>query len=142
MEKRCTSTVVAFVADRARCAVQSRRGRSDMDTRPTRRGPILARRVPIPNRYPDIKLPEPPEFTMPPAVLKYAACAGEDPDLFFPDGPPASQNTAHAKAVCARCPVRDECLKWAIDNNQTHGIWGGLDENDRTVISNALAEEV
>jgi WhiB family transcriptional regulator, redox-sensing transcriptional regulator len=97
------------------------------------RGPILARRVPIANRCPDIKLPEPPEFAMPPTVLKYAACAGEDPDLFFPDASQASDNdTARAKAICARCPVRDECLKWAIDNQQIHGIWGGLDESERS----------
>jgi WhiB family redox-sensing transcriptional regulator len=112
-----------------------------MDTRQARRGPILARRVPIPNRYPDIKLPAPPEFTMPPSVLKYAACAGEDPDLFFPDDPQATEDTAHAKAVCARCPVRDECLKWAIENRQTHGIWGGLDENERAIVPDALDVE-
>ena len=105
-----------------------------MDTRRTHRGPILARRVPIPNRWPSIKLPEPPEFTMPPTVLKYAECAGQDPDLFFPDDSQSSYDTARAKAICARCPVRDECLKWAIDNRQTHGIWGGLDESERTVV--------
>jgi WhiB family transcriptional regulator, redox-sensing transcriptional regulator len=104
-------------------------------------GPILARRVPIPNRWPDIKLPEPPEFTMPPTVLKYAACATEDPELFFPDDSQASENTAPAKAVCARCPVRAQCLKWAIDNRQTHGIWGGLDESERAAVLCALDKE-
>lgn len=105
------------------------------------RGPILARRVPIPNRWPDIKLPEPPEFTMPPTVLKNAECAGEDPELFFPDDAQASESTARAKAVCARCPVRAECLKWAIDNRQTHGIWGGLDESERAAVPCTLGEE-
>src|SRR5262245_30696129 len=112
-----------------------------MDTRRTHRRPILARRLPIANRCPDIKLPQPPEFTMPPTVLMNAACAGEDPDLFFPDGPRANENTAHAKAVCARCPVRDACLKWAIDNRQTHGIWGGLDETERTIVPAAPTKE-
>lgn len=106
------------------------------------RGPILARRVPIPNRYPDIKLPEPPAFAMPAAVLNDAACAAEDPDLFFPDtSPQASDDTARAKAVCARCPVRTECLTWAIDTQQTHGIWGGLDESERAHVTHALALE-
>ncbi len=36
-----------------------------------------------------------------------------------------------AKAVCAQCPVRMECLEWAIDTRQPHGVWGGLDEHER-----------
>jgi WhiB family redox-sensing transcriptional regulator len=74
---------------------------------------------------------------MPPTVLKYAACAAEDPDLFFPDDSRSNEDAARAKAICARCPVRDECLRWAIDNRQTYGIWGGLDESDRAVIPTA-----
>ncbi len=32
-----------------------------------------------------------------------------------------------AKKLCNACPVRNECLKWALDNKQLNGIWGGLD---------------
>lgn len=63
----------------------------------------------------------------------YAACATTDPELFFPigDGPGAQAQTAEAKRVCARCPVRDRCLNWALDTGQTSGVWGGLSEGDR-----------
>ena len=32
-----------------------------------------------------------------------------------------------AKKLCGQCPVRRDCAKWALDNKQLHGIWGGLD---------------
>jgi len=32
-----------------------------------------------------------------------------------------------AKKICNQCPVRKDCLKWALDNKQLWGIWGGLD---------------
>lgn len=62
-----------------------------------------------------------------------AACREEDPDLFFPIGStgPALVQTEDAKAVCRSCPVRQECLRWALDNSQDAGVWGGLDETER-----------
>ncbi len=33
-----------------------------------------------------------------------------------------------AKNLCYSCPVRKECLKWALDNKQIWGVWGGKDE--------------
>lgn len=71
-----------------------------------------------------------------------AACASYDPDLFFPIGSsgPALRQTARAKAVCAGCPVRLECLNWAQNTHQTHGVWGGLDENERLSLAEAGAQ--
>ncbi|WEH43280.1 WhiB family transcriptional regulator [Streptomyces sp. NBC_01218] len=62
-----------------------------------------------------------------------AACREEDPDLFFPIGStgPALHQTEEAKAVCNACPVREECLRWALENNQDSGVWGGLAEDER-----------
>ena len=63
-----------------------------------------------------------------------AACAGEDPGLFFPvgsTGPSALAEIAAAKAVCARCPVREACLQYAVTSGQACGIWGGLTEDER-----------
>ena len=62
-----------------------------------------------------------------------ARCADQDPDLFFPVGSsgPALRQTILAKAVCAQCPVRAECLEWALETAQPHGVWGGLDEQER-----------
>ena len=62
-----------------------------------------------------------------------AACQTTDPDLFFPvsvSGRSLAQVT-EAKAVCAACPVRPECLAFAIETGQVHGIWGGLTEEER-----------
>src|SRR5258708_12783090 len=56
-----------------------------------------------------------------------------DPDLFFPIAPtgPGLQQIAQAKAVCARCPVRRECLQYALATHQVHGVWGGTSEEER-----------
>ncbi|MER5987417.1 WhiB family transcriptional regulator [Streptomyces sp. NPDC001787] len=65
-----------------------------------------------------------------------AACREEDPDLFFPIGStgPALVQTVEAKAVCASCPVREPCLRWALDNGQDSGVWGGLGEDERRAL--------
>jgi len=62
-----------------------------------------------------------------------SACRVEDPDLFFPIGNtgPALLQIEEAKAVCRRCPVMERCLQWALENGQEHGVWGGLDEDER-----------
>jgi WhiB family redox-sensing transcriptional regulator len=62
-----------------------------------------------------------------------AACRGEDPELFFPIGStgPVLAQITQAKQVCARCPVREACLDFALDTGQAYGIWGGLTEDER-----------
>ena len=58
----------------------------------------------------------------------HALCAGADPEIFFPpgDGP-----AIEARHICAMCPVRDECLAYAITADEPFGIWGGLDPHER-----------
>jgi WhiB family redox-sensing transcriptional regulator len=60
-----------------------------------------------------------------------AACKGADPDLFFsPDGERQSERDVRerkAKAVCASCPIRVQCLDWALATRAGYGIWGGVD---------------
>ena len=63
-----------------------------------------------------------------PAWMRRAACAGVEVDVFFP-GPRASGE--QARRLCATCPVRAECLAFAVDDRTTVGIWGGTDENER-----------
>ncbi|MFC4463105.1 WhiB family transcriptional regulator [Streptomyces xiangluensis] len=65
--------------------------------------------------------------------LLKAACADEDPELFFPVGTtgPALQDVEAAKEVCARCPVSHQCLSWALETGQTSGVWGGTCEEER-----------
>jgi len=65
-----------------------------------------------------------------------AACLTEDPELFFPVGNtgPAIAQIEDAKRVCRRCVVRDQCLQWALDTGQDHGVWGGASEEERRTI--------
>jgi WhiB family redox-sensing transcriptional regulator len=57
-----------------------------------------------------------------------AACRSADPELFFPisSSGPALAQIAAAKAICAGCRVRRECLAFALRTCQRHGIWGGM----------------
>ncbi len=54
-----------------------------------------------------------------------AACNGADNALFFPTGSEDVATMSAAKEICAACPVRAECLSYAVETNQTEGIWGG-----------------
>lgn len=65
-----------------------------------------------------------------------AACLGVDPDLFFPD---RGKTTIDAKRVCFECPVRGECLEYALDNVERFGIWGGTSERERRKIRRSRA---
>ncbi len=58
------------------------------------------------------------------------ACVSADPDLFFPISASGASRLQEerAKAVCARCRVRSECLDYAVASRQVHGVWGGLGE--------------
>jgi WhiB family redox-sensing transcriptional regulator len=62
-----------------------------------------------------------------------AACRGADPDMFFPVSPagPGGEEIARAKAVCASCRVRPQCLRFALATHQAHGVWGGMTEEER-----------
>ena len=62
-----------------------------------------------------------------------AACREADPELFFPVAArgPGADEIARAKAVCAACGVRRECLQYALATHQLHGVWGGTTEDER-----------
>ena len=60
-----------------------------------------------------------------------ALCAQTDPDLFFPD---KGGSVRTPKTVCARCPVRAECLAFALKNDLRFGVWGGLSEGERRLL--------
>jgi len=75
-------------------------------------------------------------------VYGLAWCAGSsvDPDDWFPvarDVAKARDQAAHAIAVCARCPVRPDCLELSLRHAfgiGAHGVWGGLVEEQRRAI--------
>jgi WhiB family transcriptional regulator, redox-sensing transcriptional regulator len=65
-----------------------------------------------------------------------AAGAGMDALLFFaPDGERPQQREireAKAKAVCTLCPVRAQCLDYALRDSIRCGIWGGFNKEERS----------
>jgi WhiB family redox-sensing transcriptional regulator len=67
-----------------------------------------------------------------------ALCAQTDPDAFFPD---KGGSTRAAKAVCAKCPVRRECLEESLEGyGEAFGVWGGLSERERRRLKRRMDE--
>ena len=62
-----------------------------------------------------------------------AACLSADPELFFPlsEAGTSVAQEKRAKAMCSRCPVRSECLDFALATREVHGVWGGTSEDER-----------
>lgn len=59
--------------------------------------------------------------------------------MFFP--PPQFERKAdrlererRAKAICGGCVVEDDCLTYSLQIREPHGIWGGLNENERRAL--------
>lgn len=74
----------------------------------------------------ELSLPMPPEPMG--EWREHAACKGMDPDIFFPE---RGDDVTTAKATCAGCQVRRECLDWALAVPEKDGIWGGLSPRAR-----------
>lgn len=70
-----------------------------------------------------------------PAWMARAACKSENALVFFSfDSESANERIARegrAKEICSRCPVRTECLAYALEEGETYGVWGGLGERER-----------
>ena len=60
-----------------------------------------------------------------------AACRGLSPALFFAELGDTPTALSEARAVCATCPIRVECLDYAVGNGERWGIWGGLTPRER-----------
>lgn len=66
-------------------------------------------------------------------------CSEIDPELFFPlDSFEGSlKNVEHyasereAKAICAECPYKMQCLTYALERSDIQGIWGATTQMDR-----------
>lgn len=57
-----------------------------------------------------------------------ALCRGDDPAIWHPE---YKSDERIAVAVCHECPVRADCLEYALVYNQRDGIWGGLSPLER-----------
>lgn len=72
------------------------------------------------------------------------AAVGANPDIFFPDseegrGGAYAQAKAEAKAICRSCPVRDQCLQFALATRQKFGVWGGYTPKERRALQRRSA---
>lgn len=67
------------------------------------------------------------------AIRKHGApvCQTTDPEIWFPDVGNAYGDTRKAKKLCSECPVRVQCLEFAIVNVEIYGIWGGTTNKER-----------
>jgi WhiB family redox-sensing transcriptional regulator len=59
---------------------------------------------------------------------KSAACAQIGGDFWFPEKGDFAND---AKQICSGCPVRAECLEYALDNKIQEGVWGGVNARAR-----------
>lgn len=72
-----------------------------------------------------------------------AACRAVDRLLFFEPEDEAPKRRVKriraAKAVCAECPVRQECLSFALSRPERYGIWGGFTSRERATLKRGSA---
>lgn len=61
-----------------------------------------------------------------------ASCVETSPDIFFAD-PIRQPMSFQAVKICKRCPVRKQCLDYALDEDYRFGIWGGMFPSERRV---------
>ena len=60
-----------------------------------------------------------------------ARCRRYDPEMFFA---PRARAERKAKTICGRCPVRLDCLAFALHSRVEFGIWGGTNAKERKVL--------
>jgi WhiB family redox-sensing transcriptional regulator len=66
--------------------------------------------------------------------LEDSACAGAELEIFFPENEAAGWQATAAKALCRACPVRNECLAWALETESLTGIYAGTTGHQRRAI--------
>ncbi|WP_371793883.1 WhiB family transcriptional regulator [Streptomyces albidoflavus] len=80
--------------------------------------------------------PAPDTLPRPAHWTAQAACIGAPPDIFHPpqDAGRVHLTIKEAKSWCARCPVQAQCLTEALDRDEPHGVFGGMDAGERRLI--------
>lgn len=65
-----------------------------------------------------------------------AICKDSDPDAWYPT---ESSGYPDAERLCDPCPVKAECLQYALENDEQEGVWGGLRPRRRNKLRRASA---
>lgn len=84
----------------------------------------------VPDLLPVFNLPE---------WYRGALCAQTDVELFYPE---RGDSARPAKSVCAKCPVKKECLDDALARGERFGIWGGLSDRERRKLENRAPDPI
>jgi WhiB family redox-sensing transcriptional regulator len=102
------------------------------------------------------KMPASKMLTIPvPHWADDGECRNIDPEYFFDDhDTEADFPNPTAYLACSRCMIQSQCLQWALDTDEKHGVWGGMTRRQRLKVrrpimrvrcpgcsSNALLEE-
>lgn len=65
-----------------------------------------------------------------------ANCNGVPTDSFYPE---RGYSADYAKTICARCEVCTQCLQYALERGEQHGVWGGKTEKERRDLNRRAA---
>lgn len=65
---------------------------------------------------------------------KDAACRGMGPELFFIEAGGYGPDNDPRTIVCEGCPVKRECLEYALPHDKWTGVWGGTSDRERIAI--------
>ena len=61
-------------------------------------------------------------------------CMVTDPELWFHSHDEDYSLPRVAKKFCGECPVRQQCLEYALKVNEQYGVWGGLTAKERQAL--------
>ncbi|MEL6894179.1 MAG: WhiB family transcriptional regulator [Actinomycetota bacterium] len=100
--------------------------RSERQSRPT--GGLSDERIAELNGRPTELAAAPHDPDSPTAWMAEGNCRLHPPATFFPsDGVGVDK----ARKICRDCPVKMQCLDYALDERIDHGVWGGCSERER-----------
>lgn len=70
-----------------------------------------------------------------------AACSAIDVAVFYYDTwTERLDELNQIRRVCAECPVRAQCLEYALDTDDKYGVWGGLTPRERRQVKRERRE--
>lgn len=68
-------------------------------------------------------------------------CKNHETSFFYPE-PGDPLQAKNAKIICRGCPVKAECLTFALENKESFGIWGGYSPRQRTKIRRIIGKNI